>query len=344
MSERSKTTTAIILALIILVLSGLLYLGYFATTLYQPANQDNTGVQIEILPGTGVNEISDQLYSQEVLRSKWTFGVYLWLRNLEDDLKAGTYVIPRNVNIRELSELLVAGNLDGRERTVTFIEGWTIEDIEKYLIKEGLVTHESFVEALERVENHSNVSILSDKPADVSLEGYLFPDSYRVFKDATAEEIILKMLNNLDSKITPAMRDEIEASGRSVYETLILASILEKEIKVVADLPRAAGVFTNRLKVGQMLQSDATLNYVLEDEQKKPALTAQDLKNNSPYNSYKYTGLPPTPISNPGLNAIRAAINPEKNDLYYFLTSPDGTTHFAKTYAEHLLNKDRYLK
>lgn len=344
MSERRNIFTILFVGLVGVMLAGLFALGYFINTLYSPAGASDEILTVEIQPGAGVNEISQGLYEAGVIKSKWTFEVYVWLRRWEPLLKAGTYELPQNINIRELSEVLVRGEGGQPERLITIIEGWTIDDIEAYLVKEGLVTTEEFEDGLERVANHSGISILSDKPASASLEGYLFPDSYRIFEDATAEEIIRKMVNTMDAKFTPEMRAEVQRSGRNVHDVLKMASILEKEIRYPDDLPIASGVFYKRLEIGQMLQSDATLNYILPAEQRKPSLTFADLETDSPYNSYKYAGLPPSPISNPGFNAIRAAVYPDDNEYYYFLTTPAGQTIFSATFEEHVANKNKYLR
>lgn len=344
MIERSYTLTAILVLVVGIVLAGLLYLGYFINTLYSPASKSDDIKEFVVAPGEGVNAISENLYAVDLIKSKWTFEVYLWLRRWEGSIQAGNYQVPANVTIREISNILVSGEGGQPEKTITIIEGWTLSDIEQYLVGEQIVTREEFQEGLQRVAEHSGISILSDKPASVSLEGYLFPDSYRIFEDATAEEIIRKMVNNLDAKFTQKMRDDVRANGYSVYETLKMASILEREIRYQEDLPVAADVFYKRLEIGQLLQSDATLNYVLHPNDRKASLTFADLESDSPYNSYKFIGLPPTPISNPGFNAIVASVYPDSNNYFYFLTTPEGETIFSETFEEHNANKQKYLK
>jgi UPF0755 protein len=344
MIERSYTLTIVFTFLVGFVLAGLFYLGYFINTLYSPVSTSESVVTFVVEEGVGVNTISASLHDAGLIKSKWTFEVYLWMRRWEGAIQAGTYQIPQNITIREVSDMLVRGEGGQPERVITIIEGWTLEEIENYLVDEGVVSREDFKEGLRRVANHSGISILSDKPSSASLEGYLFPDSYRIFEDATAEEIVRKMVNTLDAKFTPEMRAEVERTNRSIYDTLKMASILEREIRYQSDLPVAADVFYKRLEIGQLLQSDATLNYVLHPNDRKASLTYADLESDSPYNSYKFSGLPPTPISNPGLNAILAAVYPGTNEFYYFLTTPEGRTIFSKTFEEHNANKQKYLK
>jgi UPF0755 protein len=162
-------------------------------------------------------------------------------------------------------------------------------------------------------------------------------------------EVIDKMLSNFDNKLTPKMRTDIAAQGKSIYEVITLASIVEKEAPIDYqtsddhDARIIAGIFLNRLHSGQALQSDATISYIYGDNQ--PAHSGAELNVDSPYNTYKYKGLPPGPICNPGILAIEAAIYPITTDYYYFLT-PKGKSEvvYAKTYAEHLQNKNKYLK
>lgn len=249
------------------------------------------------------------------------------------------------------------------EKTLKILEGWDLEDINNYLSEEvGLpqselekITGRSRLDdggnesAVEALDLSARYSFLKDKPAGYSLEGFLFPDTYRVFTDASAEDVILKMLDNFDRQLTEEMRAEIARQGKTIYEVIIMASLIEKEAPIdYSDSENRAArivsdIFWGRLKIGQALQSDATLSYLLNDN--NPAHSGQDLQIDSPYNSYKYPGLPPTPICNPGLKAIEAAIYPIATNYNYFLTSLDGRDiYYARTYEEHLQNKYKYLK
>ncbi|MCX6795284.1 MAG: endolytic transglycosylase MltG [Candidatus Falkowbacteria bacterium] len=189
---------------------------------------------------------------------------------------------------------------------------------------------------------------LKDKPKYYSLEGYLFPDTYRFFSDVSADEIIVKMLENFDRKLTKKMKEDIAAQGRSIFEIITMASIIEKEAPINYgtgdnnDARIISGIFWRRLKNGQALQSCATLAYVLGEN--KAQYSEADTKVDSPFNTYAYRGLPPAPIANPGILAIEAAIYPVDTSYNYFLT-PAGTKKivFSSTYEEHLINKKKYL-
>lgn len=206
------------------------------------------------------------------------------------------------------------------EVSVTVIEGWTVRDIMDALQAKGIDVRPSDFLAARFADDFPFLKTL---PPETNLEGYLVPDTYRVWKDELPDGLIKKQLSLFPVTTT---RDQ-----------LILASIVEKEAKYEADRPIIAGIFMNRLKIGMALQSDATLNYVLRSGQAR--LTAKDLETNSPYNTYANRGLPPGPICNPGRSSLEAAIHPTKTSYFYFLTDSQGKAYYAKTLEEHVRNR-----
>lgn len=246
------------------------------------------------------------------------------------------------------------------EKTIRILEGWTNQDMANYFAKNDLWPADEFLAVAGSVQagytgdREPNQAVLAERfswlPAgESSLEGYLFPDTYRVFATSTPGEVIVKMLDNFDRKITAEMRSDIAAQDKTLEEIIVMASLIEKEAPITnasggdRDAQLISGIFWNRLALGQALQSDATLSYIFSDN--KPAHSGVELEVDSPYNTYKYPGLPPGPIGNPGLLAIRAAIYPAATDYYYFLTPPDSReVIYARSYAEHLQNKDKYLR
>jgi UPF0755 protein len=226
-------------------------------------------------------------------------------------------------------------------------EGWTMAEMGEYLEEAGILSAREFVNAasvtdISDILPGESFSILDEKPNGANLEGFLFPDTYRIFKDSTAADIIKKQLNTLDEKIDDEVMDGIEKSGHTFFEILTMASVLEKEVKSRTDMALAADIFWRRIEAGIPMESDATVNYVTGKDALQPTLA--DTKVDSPYNTYENRGLPPGPISNPSLSAIKAAVYPESNIYWYFLTRPDGTTVFSKNFEEHLENKSKYLK
>jgi len=249
------------------------------------------------------------------------------------------------------------------EKTIKMLEGWMNADFYQELKNKHfnhweeedflLVAGERRVYDVNKKQNFSRdwsqeFPFLNSKPENLSLEGYLFPDTYRVFASSTPEEVIQRLLNNFATKITEEMVREIKRQGKTLHEIITMASIIEKEAPIFNQTSREdakiiSGIFWNRLNIGMALQSDATLSYIFEDN--KPVHSGDELKVDSPYNSYLYRGLPPGPICNPGLIAIEAAIYPIETDYFYFLTPLDGSrVYYAKTYQEHLNNKYKYLK
>ncbi len=248
------------------------------------------------------------------------------------------------------------------EDTITIIEGWTTDDIAGYLQKKGLTDAKSFISA-QKDFRADKYPFLGSKPSGASLEGFLFPDTYRVPKNSGSSKesnvaesslIIKKMLENFSQKFTEEMQGQAGKRHMSVYEILTLASIIERETgrnaatleakQQLADERKIiAGIFYNRLNTGQPLQSDATINYITKKN--TPTASADDLQIDSPYNTYKYKGLPPGPICNPSLSSIQAALEPASTDYFYFLhKQPSGEPVYSKTFEEHVKNKNKYLK
>lgn len=234
------------------------------------------------------------------------------------------------------------------EKSVRLIEGWTNEQVAVSL-SETMGWAEPEVLAFLNdpgADFRAQFSFLGEE--DESLEGYLFPDTYRVYASSSLAEVTTKLLDNFDRKLSLEMRQEIARQGRTIRDVVIMASIVEKEAPLQnsggenRDARLIAGIFWDRLKYGQALQSDATLSYVLKDN--KPGHSGQELEVSSPYNTYKYRGLPPGPIANPGLEAIKAAVYPIYSEYNYFLTDSQRRVYYAETYAEHLRNKNLYLK
>jgi UPF0755 protein len=232
------------------------------------------------------------------------------------------------------------------QTSITLLEGWGNQDIADYLEKNGIASSTTFLADAKNFDS-SNYQDLASKPKTQDLEGFLFPDTYFIPEtppvgQSISNVIIKKLLDNFTAKITPEMLAQAEKDNMSLYQIVTLASIIEKESGGNQDDRKTiAGVFYNRLKAGMPLESDATVLFI----NNKATVSPDDLNINSPYNTYKYPGLPPGPICNPGLNSIMAALYPTPSDDFYFLTIPQtGRAVFAKTYDEHLKNVAEYLK
>ena len=262
-------------------------------------------------------------------------------------MQAGEYILNSSMPIKKIVSILASGRALSREIDIKIIEGWRLTDIGEYLGKEGISTKQKFLSLTESASDwpfdFEKPKILNGIPANAGLEGFLFPDTYRIYKDDNELVVIRKMINNFADKFTAEMAEDAEKQGRSVFEIVTMASIIEKEVRGYEDMRVVSGLFWNRIKNRQGLESCATLAYILGID--KPVYSLDDTKIKSDYNTYQNFGLTPGPICNPGLNAIKAAIYPVDTGYNYFLSRSDnGETVFSKTYQEHLRNKAKYLR
>ncbi len=303
--------------------------------------------KFEVQSGAKVGQIADSLVQAGLIKSPWVFKAEVKLSGKQDKLQAGKYLIKAGNNLSDIIRLLARGEVDYNEKNILIKEGMSLKEINKYLQDNKLLADDcstffkTYISKLPA--NLKAYDFLREAPTKVDLEGYFFPDTYRVFADATCEELLTKALNNFNNKFDAEMRAEAKRQNKSIFQILIMASILEKEVKSETDMKIVSGIFWDRITNGQRLESCATLAYILGES--KAQYTLADTQINSPYNTYRNDGLPPTPINNPGLKAIRSALYPTKTDYNYFLSRPDtGETVFSKTFEEHKANKAKYLK
>lgn len=335
------------------VLAGIGVLGML-NEIYYPHPAFDGRKRIAISPGAGSRVIGAELKNESIIRSKWMFVMYVSLRGKASDLKPGEYTFFSDMDIPEIANDLIRGG--ATEILLTVPEGWTAADIAKKLESEKVATLQEFLNAagypnidyridqkLPQPENLADTfSSLADKPWYVGFEGYLFPDTYRIFRDSKPQEIIEKMLENLNKKLTPDLREEIARQKKSIFSIITIASLIEKEVRTDEDRAVVSGILWKRIEREMPLQVDATINYITGG--KSPGVTREETKINSPYNTYLYPGLPLGPISNPGLSAIRAAIYPKKTPYLFYLSTPEGKTIFSRTLDEHNAAKKKYLK
>lgn len=336
-----------IFIIIFVVLSVILATVIWYQVALRAHSRNTEAVAFTIRSGESTASILDRLEEQKIIASDFAAKIYLY-RHRELKLQAGDYSLEPNLTAFQVLAKLGAGQTVGREVTILFREGLTLKEMQAQLSSQGYLTDGSF-EKLGRTKIADLPprlvlpSFMKLLPRDATLEGYLFPDTYRLYKNFTAEDLAAKMLDNFEKKLTPDMRSQVSQSGKSFHDTIILASILQKEVRTSEEMGLASGVFYNRLEIGQALQSCATLAYILGVN--KPQYSYEDTQIDSPYNTYKHAGLPPGPVSNPGLTAISMAIHPTKSDYNYFLSRPDtGETVFSKTLDEHNAAKAKYLK
>lgn len=324
---------SIVLGVVILIFA--LLTAYYAYFLNTPVNKKATEVTFVVTKGDGVRKVSANLAHDHIISQDFTFMVYLKLSGLSSSIQAGDYRLAGNMSPRTIADVLTKGKVASKK--ITIPEGWTIDDIGNYLEKQNIVTEADFVAATEKDYNYD---FLADKPAGQGLEGYLFPDTYQVSAKATAEDIVKLMLDTFDEKLTPELRAAIKGSGMNIYETVTLASVVEREVSKPEDRKVVAGIFENRLNTGMALESCATIQYILKSNEER--FTYEQTRVESPYNTYIHEGLPVGPIGNPGIDSINAVLYPDKADYFYFFSSK-GTTYYSKTLDEHEAKIVRYL-
>ncbi|KKQ55698.1 MAG: Aminodeoxychorismate lyase [Parcubacteria group bacterium GW2011_GWA2_38_13] len=331
----------VILIIILLILAFGAY-WYYLRAINEKNSNALESMKFVVQKGEGSEEISIKLEEAGLIQSNFLFDIYAWQSGYDNKLQAGEYEMPKNLSIKEVIRIL--SSIKAREQNkITIIEGWKIQDMARYFEENAIAQKDDFIKSVSVKSSWWNdFTILDDKPKDQDLEGYLFPDTYLIYKDALIDDIINKMLLNLEKKFTDEMREDAKKTGYSIHEILTLASIIEKEVSSDEDRAMVSDIFNKRLKLGIGLQSDATVNYVTGKGELQPSY--DDVAVDNPYNTYKYRGLPPGPICSPSLSSIRAAIYPKSNDYLFFLTTPDGKIILSKTYEEHIIAKRKYLK
>ena len=287
-------------------------------------------VYVRINPGMGSDAIGKMLLDKGVISSKFKFWLASKLNGADGKFKVGTYAMTRDMSAGEAISVLLHSQTVALR--VTIPEGFNVQEIAKRLDEEGLCDEKDFLRLAKTYTPYSYME--KNSVAIYPVEGFLFPDTYEFSTDASAEDIMRRMIDEFDNKLTPEMRSRAAAQNISIYELVTMASLLEKEARYEEDLPIISQVLWKRLSINMPLQSDATLQYVMDEI--KEDVSIADTKIDSPYNSYQHYGLPPGPIANPGLNALKAALYPADTDYLYFVADRHGKNYYSHTYDEHL--------
>ena len=313
---------------------------------FQTPNDPSARVEVTVQPGESFKGIADDLASQEIVASAFWFRIYGAFSGHAGDIQAGDFTLTPGSNYATIVTAMT--HAETNEVTLTIPEGYTIAQIGELVTAKFSVTAEEWqtLTGLHSPLNAHPFVVAAQKPADVDLEGYLFPDTYRFHPDSTGEEIVTKLIDTMQQRVASVGTIEHLGTGASdvyasIHDYLTLASMLEKEVRQPDTMANVADIFEKRLQTGMPLQADSTVNYITNGND--PSVSLLDTQIASQFNTYKYPGLPPGPISNPGLNALIAAAHPTKNTYYYFLTTPEGDVYYANTYDQHLANKRKYL-
>lgn len=281
------------------------------------------GSIVRIAPGTSAPEIAKELADAHIIAHPILLRALLRVIGESNNIQTGVYKFENPQNLFVVAYRLIMGEYGLPAVRITFVEGVTVREM-----------------ALQVAESFPDITVEDFTTAAKPQEGYLFPDTYFFQPEVDAKGIVAALRANFDTKIAP-LQIEISASGRSLSDTLVLASLVEKEARTSVNRRIVAGIFLNRLQIGMPLQVDAVFGYIFNRATYSPS--SSDLKVNSPYNTYTHAGLPPGPIDNPGLDALDAVVQPTKTNYLYYLTGNDDQMHYATTYAAHQANQKKYL-
>ncbi len=322
---------------VVLLIASLVSGGTVAWLMHQRVNQPFRGFEggelfVEIPPGSGAAVIGARLADAGVVRDALTFRAALMLSGRAHDLKAGEYRFEQPATATEVIDRLVRG--DVYRRLITFREGLTIPEMGAAFEERGFGTRSDFERAA------SNVSLIGDlDPLASDLEGYLFPETYAFPRGTSAEEVVAQMVAHFKTAYDEDLRSRASAAGLTPRQVVTIASLVEKETGRADERPVVAAVYRNRLAIGMPMQADPTVIYGLAKAGRYSGnLTRENLQFDSPYNTYRYAGLPPGPIAAPGRASLAATLDPAPVKYLYFVSRNDGSHVFAETLAEHNRN------
>lgn len=325
------------LALLLLVLLAVTAVYVQYRRVYEPFRGYQAAEQfIEIPPGVGSRRIGQRLIDAGIIRDETTYRTALWMSDAARRLKAGEYRFDRPMTPLEVIDKIARG--DVFVITLTFPEGLTIAEMAPMFASIGSGSAADFMAA---AKDPAPIHALDQAATD--LEGYLFPETYRLPRRSDASSLVGQMVAQFLRVFTPELRAAAAARGLSVRQAVALASIVERETGKAEERPLIAGVYLNRLKVGMPLQCDPTVIYALRRAGRYTGnLNRDDLAFDSPYNTYRYAGLPPGPIASPGRDSLDAVAHPADSDFLYFVSRNDGSHEFARTLGEHNRNVQKY--
>ncbi len=315
---------SILLLAIILFLGGFLIWWKIATS---PVDQnDDTVIPFFISRGQGIKEITTNLKNKGLIKDKIAFFAFVRFSGLGPKIQAGNFQLKKSMSVNEIAQRLIHGTNDIR---LLIIEGWRVEEIASVVSQ--------------------NLDIPETEFLKYAKEGYMFPDTYMVPKEASASTVAKLMLDNFQKKVNEDLLEKASRQGLNVSELITLASIIEREVKKDEDRRIVAGILLKRLKEGWRLETDATIQYALGYQETKKTwwkknLTRDDLQVDSLYNTYIYAGLPPGPICSPGMSSIEAVVSPINSKYWYYLSDKQGNIHYAITNEEHEMNITKYLR
>lgn len=331
-----------LIAIIFLITLGIFYFKYTFSVTRPIDKNDTANISFQVKKGQGIKEIASELEEKELIRSPLAFYFYVKNNNLDTQIIAGRFILKKSQNIKEIAETLT--NPNASESVITIQEGLRIEDIETKLVELGFIQKGDFTAAVKNFDGWQYYEFLDQQKAKnliQPLEGYLYPDTYFLDpEDFKPEDLIYLALDNFEKKWAELEKSDSKLVTYSIHEVITMASIIENEVFGKNDRHIVSGILWKRLENSWPIGADITLLYLSDDRK----ITASDLQSDSPYNTRKFQGLPPGPISNPSIESIRAALYPEASEYWFYLTTLDtGEVIYSKTNEEHNANREKYL-
>ncbi len=342
-----------IIALFILIFLGVSFLGvFFYTGFYIPKSDSEEKIFFSISSGEGMSGIAKRLEKKGIIRKDYFFTLYGAITEKGKKIMPGGYVFSPSMSVSSIMKDI--SSLE--DKRITIVEGWNLNDIAGFLEENGYGSKEEFFEiagkppfydgenVVEQFHGKKDweIDVLKEKPKDVNLEGYLFPDTYFISPKAPMEEVVRFFLLRFEEKVFNEIKEEIGEKEMSLFEVITIASLIEKEVITYEDKRIVSGIIQKRKEKGMRLQIDATISYLTQ--RRSVRIPISETRINSPYNTYFQEGLPPGPICNPSIESIRAAINPKKTEYLYYLSKPTGETVFSRTHKEHIEARNKYLR
>lgn len=332
-SRRLRILFIILAAVVVLLVAAAFVLHHIYNDNLKPVSNNQTHKIVNIKSGSRVSQIADQLHGDGLIRSNWSFEWYVQSKELRSDLQAGTYSLSPSQSVPTIVNILTQGKV--QTKLVTIIPGSRLDQVRSTLINAGFSP--ASVDAALQPDQYADLTALADKPSGASLEGLLYPDSFQKTASTDPSVIVHESLVEMGHHLTPSLQTAFAAEGLTTYQGITLASIVEQEVTKPSDQAQVAQVFLKRLSMNMPLQSDQTAFYGAILAGQPPSVDY-----NSAYNTYKITGLPPTPISNVNDQALNAVAHPANTNWLYFVSGDNGTTYFEQTAQQHQADVSQY--
>ena len=322
---------------IVVIIFFLIGIAFFYFTFFTPNYYEGKSPrQFEIKKGETFNDVIEKLYGEGIIPNKFNMKVAGFVYGADTKIRAARYHIPNGLTYLDLLDHFISGDAEF-EKSVFVRDGLSIKWMAFVLNRDVQIDSANFVNLAFDKSFADSIGI-----GKTSLEGYLMPGTYEFYERSLAVEVVLKMYDNFKEFFNDTLKTGADSIGLSVHEVLTLASIIKGETSKPEEMPAISGVYHNRLRIGMRLQADPTVQYLLKGGWRR--LFHKDLRIDSPYNTYRYAGLPPGPINNPGKDAILAALYPENHNYIYFVADGKGGHKFSSTYKEHLRKVNEFRR